>query len=66
VAKQAQAQALSMSAAEVDELKQRLTTQLPAMIEQIISECAKAEWSNASRQCVLDAKTLDQASKCGT
>ena len=66
VAKEARGKASSMSAAEVDELKRRLETQLPAMIEQIISECAKAEWSNASRQCVIDAKTLDQASKCGT
>ncbi|MDB4955235.1 MAG: hypothetical protein JWO36_2804 [Myxococcales bacterium] len=66
VALEAQSKATSMGAAEVDELKRRLETQLPAMMQQIISECAKAEWSNSSRQCVIDAKTLDQASKCGT
>jgi hypothetical protein len=29
-----------------------------------MAECAKANWSNESRRCVLDAKTLADASKC--
>jgi len=56
--------AKSMSAEEVEDLRQKLETELPAAIEQILAECAKNNWSVASRKCVIDASTLDAASKC--
>jgi hypothetical protein len=61
---EAEERARKMSRDEVEELKQKLETELPAALEKILAECAKANWSQASRQCVLDAKTLAQASKC--
>jgi hypothetical protein len=64
VAMEAEQRAKKMSKQEVEELKVKLETELPAMVEKIMAECAKANWSNESRRCVLDAKTLAEASKC--
>jgi hypothetical protein len=61
---EAEERARKMSREEVEELKQKLETELPAALEKILAECAKANWSQESRKCVLDAKTLAQASKC--
>jgi hypothetical protein len=55
----------SMTPAEVEELKTQLETQLPAIAEQLLAECAKDDWPQKDRRCVLDAQTLDAASKCG-
>jgi hypothetical protein len=38
---------------------------LPAFLEQFLSQCAKEDWPDRDRQCVLDAATLDQAGRCG-
>jgi hypothetical protein len=56
--------AKSMTPAEVEELKARLEAELPAFVQQILSECAKSNWTDAARQCVLDAKSLEVATKC--
>nr|MBA3820566.1 hypothetical protein [Deltaproteobacteria bacterium] len=61
---EAEARARTMSRTEVEKLKLKLETELPAAIEQILAECTKAHWSEASRTCVLDAKTLAHASAC--
>ena len=50
--------------AEIDAVVEQLQVQLPQMQQQILDECAQASWSDASRRCVLDAKTIDDASKC--
>ena len=47
--------------AAVEELK----ANLPAFLEQFLATCAKEDWPDADRQCVLDATTLDRASRCG-
>jgi hypothetical protein len=63
---EAEDRAKSMTAAEIDELKARLEAELPAAMQQILSECAKASWSQAARKCVIDAPTLAKASACGS
>jgi hypothetical protein len=60
----AEQRARKMSQDEVNDLKKRLEVELPAAVEKIIAECAKADWSDQSRRCVLDAKTLADAAKC--
>jgi len=64
IAGEAEARARKMSREEVEELKQKLETELPAAVEKILAECAKVNWSQESRRCVMDSKTLAQASKC--
>jgi hypothetical protein len=56
--------AKSMSPDEVENLKAKLETELPAAIEQLLSQCAKENWSQTSRACVINATTLEQATKC--
>jgi hypothetical protein len=55
----------TMTPAEVEELKTQLETQLPAIAEQLLAECAKDAWPQKDRRCVLEAESLDAASKCG-
>jgi hypothetical protein len=64
IAAEAQQRAKDMSEDEVDALKSKLEAELPAVIEQLLAQCAKEDWSEASRKCVIDAKTLEQATKC--
>jgi hypothetical protein len=47
--------------AKLDDIK----ANLPAFLEQFLAQCAKEDWPDKDRQCVLDASTLDQASRCG-
>lgn len=61
---EAEARARTMSAEEVEALKSKLESELPAALEQILAQCAKENWSEASRRCVINAKSLDQATKC--
>lgn len=61
---EAEERAKKMSRREVEELKKKLETELPAAIEKILAECAKASWSQESRKCVIDAKSLADATKC--
>ena len=61
---EAEQRARKMSKDEIEELKQKLETELPAAVEKILAECAQVSWSQKSRRCVMDAKTLAQASKC--
>jgi hypothetical protein len=61
---EAEGRARSMSPAEIEELKAKLASQLPAVMQQILTECAKKDWSDEERSCVLKAGTLDEASKC--
>lgn len=56
--------AKSMSEEQIEELKERLQTQLPAAMQTVLAKCAKEKWSDASRKCVLDAGDLATAEKC--
>jgi hypothetical protein len=58
-------QAAGMTADEVEALRARLEAELPAFAEQLLAQCAKDDWPDKDRQCVLDADTLDAASACG-
>jgi hypothetical protein len=53
-----------MTPEQIEQLKARLESEMPAAMQQILTECAKKNWSQSSRKCVMDAKTLDEASKC--
>lgn len=64
IAVEAQLQAKKMSADEVEALKAKLEAELPAVIETILAECAKANWSDDSRRCVLRSTSLADAGKC--
>ncbi len=64
IAAEAEQRAKKMSQDEVEELKKKLEVELPAAVEKIIAECAKQNWNQPSRQCVLGAKTLAEASRC--
>ena len=64
IAAEAQKKAKTMTAEEVEELKAKLSSELPAAMQQILAECAKENWSDTSRKCVIDAKDLAQATKC--
>jgi hypothetical protein len=64
IVEEAKARAEKMSEDEVEALKSKLEAELPAVIEQLLAQCAKENWSDVSRRCVLDAKSLEQATKC--
>jgi len=57
--------AATMTAEEIEELKNQLEAQLPAFAEQLLAECAKENWPDKDRQCVLNAQSLDAATQCG-
>lgn len=64
IGQEAEERAKSMSAAEIEQLKAGLEAQLPAAMQQILAECAKADWADAARKCVIDATSLAAAEKC--
>ena len=64
IAQDAEQRARKMSKEQIEDLKRQLETELPAAIEKILAECAKADWSQTSRRCVTTATTLADASKC--
>lgn len=64
IAQEAEHRARKMSKEQIEDLKRQLETELPAAIEKILAECAKSDWSQESRRCVINAKSLAEASKC--
>ncbi len=62
---EAQKRAQGMTAAQIEQMKRELETQLPSVLEQVIVECAKENWSAEIRSCVMSAKSIDAAGKCG-
>lgn len=65
VGETAQERAKSMTEEQVEELEREIENQLPSVLEQVISECAKENWTATVRSCVMTAKTIDAAGKCG-
>ncbi|MDB4964135.1 MAG: hypothetical protein JWP01_4134 [Myxococcales bacterium] len=63
---EAQNRAKAMSAEEIEQLRASLEAELPAAIEQILSTCAKDDWSDSARACILESRTLATADTCGT
>jgi hypothetical protein len=61
---EARTRARSTTPAQIEQLKSQLETQLPAVIQQLLAECARADWPDAARQCVLQATSLETASAC--
>lgn len=65
IATEAEKQFASLDEEEVAAKVEELKANLPAFLEQFLSTCAKEDWPDTDRQCVLDATTLDRASRCG-
>jgi hypothetical protein len=65
VGAEAQKQAAGMTDEQVETMKRELETQLPSILEQVISECAKENWSDEIRSCVMSATSIQAAGKCG-
>jgi hypothetical protein len=42
----------------------QIDARLPAAMHQILAQCAKEDWPDPARKCVLDADTLAKASSC--
>ncbi len=63
---EAEDRARSMSPEELAQLRASLEAELPAALEQILSTCAKDDWSQRARKCILSSRTLGAADKCGT
>lgn len=57
--------AKTMTDEQIADLKTQLESQLPAFAEQFLAQCAKEDWPDKDRQCVLDATSIDDAGKCG-
>ena len=64
IAAEAEQRARALPPGEVEALRVRLETQLPAVMQALLAQCVRENWSDASRKCVLDARTLAQAEKC--
>ena len=63
---EAESRAKSMSVAELEALRASLEAELPAALEQILAACAKDDWSDTARTCILKSRSLAAADKCGT
>ncbi len=66
IGEEAESRAKSMSVAELDALRASLEAELPAALEQILAACAKDDWSDRARKCILESRSLSTADKCGT
>jgi len=64
IGQEAAERAKSMSEEEIEDLKAKLESQLPSALQQVLDECAKQNWSQTSRACVLKARNLAAATKC--
>ncbi|MCE9578404.1 MAG: DUF4344 domain-containing metallopeptidase [Deltaproteobacteria bacterium] len=42
-----------------------IQSNMPSFLEQFLTQCAKENWPDKDRKCVLAADTIDEASKCG-
>jgi len=65
IATEAEKQLAGLDRDELDGKVEELKANLPAFLEQFLATCATENWPDADRRCVLDARTLDQASRCG-
>jgi hypothetical protein len=65
IEQEAERAAQSMTPEQIEELRATLEAQLPAFAEQLLAQCAKEDWPDTARQCVLDANTVEQADRCG-
>ncbi len=45
--------------------KEAIEPNLPSFREQFLAQCAKEDWPDKDRQCVMDATSVDDASRCG-
>ena len=66
IGEEAESRAKEMSVAELEALRASLEAELPAALEQILAACAKDDWSDTARKCILKSRSLSAADKCGT
>jgi hypothetical protein len=62
---EAEKQLAKLPAEQQAQALEEIKANLPAFLEQFLSQCAKEDWPDEDRQCVLDAATLDKAGRCG-
>jgi hypothetical protein len=62
---EAEKQLAKLPAEQQEQALEEIKANLPAFLEQFLAECAKEDWPDRDRQCVLDAATLDKAGRCG-
>jgi hypothetical protein len=65
IAREFDTQIAAMDAEQQAEARQQLEANLPSFQEQFLSQCAKEDWPDKDRACVLAAASVDAASKCG-
>jgi hypothetical protein len=65
IAAEAEKQLAGMSPEDQQQKIDEIKANLPAFLEQFLAQCAREDWPDRDRQCVLDATTLDAASHCG-
>ena len=65
LATQLEAEARKLPDDEAEAELQSAQAQLPAVFEQIVSECERTPWSATTRTCLAKAKTYAQADGCG-
>ena len=63
---EAESRAKQMTPEQLEALRASLEAELPAALQQILAACAKDDWSDGARKCILGARTLTAADKCGT
>lgn len=58
--------AIALIGAQIDESQRAaVEANLPSFREQFLARCAKEDWSDADRDCVMAAATIDDAARCG-
>lgn len=65
IAVEAEKQLGKLTPEQQEQALAEIKANLPAFLEQFLAQCQSEDWPDKDRQCVLDAGTLDQASKCG-
>ncbi len=62
---EAEKQIGQLPAEQQEQAVEEVKANLPAFLEQFLAQCAREDWPDRDRQCVLDAATLDKAGRCG-
>ena len=65
IGQELEARAATMTESEVADAQAKVESELPAMLQEFISECQRDKWPEKDRQCVLRAADLAAASRCG-
>ncbi|HUQ02619.1 MAG TPA: DUF4344 domain-containing metallopeptidase [Kofleriaceae bacterium] len=65
IATEAEKELAKLTPEQQEKAIEEIKANLPAFLEQFLSQCQKEDWPDKDRKCVLDAANLAKASKCG-